>query len=137
MGGAKGIRPDVVVLCPCSINAATHHDLFIMDDARIDETVPLKTGAAKGQGHDPGFLRTVSGFTKASVQTAFIQKVYGILTIQLLFTTFIGVLFMYHTPTRRYVIDPAHIGLFYVALILPFIFIIMLFCYQRTYPINL
>jgi FtsH-binding integral membrane protein len=64
------------------------------------------------------------------VKAGFIRKVYGILSIALLFTALGAAFFMLHTSTREFVLN--NTGLLYAALFLPIGFIIALRERKRT-----
>ena len=63
-----------------------------------------------------------------AVKAGFIRKVYGILSIQLLFTVASSAFFMFHEPTRLYVL--ANPNMLMAAAIAPFGFLLGLFCYR-------
>lgn len=71
----------------------------------------------------------------ALVKAGFIRKVYGILSIQLLFTVAASAIFMYHTTTRMWVLGNP--GMMMPAALLPFGFLIGLHCYKDRHPVNL
>ena len=71
----------------------------------------------------------------AEVKAGFIRKVYGLLSIQLLFTTVFGAFFMFHEPTRHFVL--ANQGMLFGASIAPFGFLGALYCYKDRHPLNL
>ena len=68
----------------------------------------------------------------------FIRKVYSILSIQLLFTSLICVLFMYNDDVKSYVQGPNGITLLYTSIFLNFAVLISLVCCNliRNYPYN-
>jgi len=69
------------------------------------------------------------------IRAGFIRKVYGILTIQLLFTAASSAFFMFHDETRAFVLSNP--GMLMAASLLPFAFLMGLFCYKDRHPINL
>ena len=71
----------------------------------------------------------------AAIKAGFLRKVYGILSIQLLFTCCSSAFFMFHEPTRNYVL--ANPSMLMAASIAPFGFLLALFCYKDRHPINL
>jgi len=71
----------------------------------------------------------------ALVKAGFIRKVYGILAIQLLMTVLGAATFMFHSPTRYYVLS--HPEMMMTAAFLPFGFLLGLFCYKDKHPINM
>jgi len=81
-----------------------------------------------------GGKRVVSQW-EASVKAGFIKKVYAILSIQLLATVATGAFFMFHEETRNFVLSTP--SLLYMALFLPFGFLIGLYCCKNQHPLNL
>ena len=71
----------------------------------------------------------------AEVKAGFIRKVYGILSIQLLFTVASSALFMFHEPTRMFVLHNQ--GMLFGASLAPFGFLLALYCYKDRHPLNL
>ena len=71
----------------------------------------------------------------SSCQAGFIRKVYGILAIQLLFTACSSAFFMFHEPTRFFVL--ANHGMLMTASIAPFPFLLGLYCYKDRHPLNM
>jgi FtsH-binding integral membrane protein len=71
----------------------------------------------------------------AMVKAGFIRKVYAILTIQLLLTAMGSAFFMFHTPTRQYVLSNP--GMLMTASFAPFGFLLALFCYKDKHPVNM
>jgi len=71
----------------------------------------------------------------ALVKAGFIRKVYGILSIQLLFTIMASAFCMFHTPTRMWVL--ASPGMLMTSSFLPFGFLLALHCYKDRHPLNL
>jgi len=69
------------------------------------------------------------------VKAGFIRKVYGILSIQLLFTVASAAFFMFHEPTRLWVIGSP--GTLMTASLLPFGFLGALHCYKDRHPLNM
>lgn len=76
-------------------------------------------------------------FSDESIRKGFIRKVYSILTVQLSVTLAIICLFVFHQPTRRWVLQ--HHQLVWVALIVLFITMIAMACCEsvrRSSPMN-
>lgn len=71
----------------------------------------------------------------AMVKAGFIRKVYGILAAQLLLTVASSAFFMFHDPTRAYVL--ASPSMMMTASFLPFGFLLGLFCYKDKHPVNM
>ena len=71
----------------------------------------------------------------AMVKAGFIRKVYGILAAQLLLTVMSSAIFMFHDSTRAYVL--ATPSMMMTASILPFGFLLGLFCYKDKHPVNM
>jgi FtsH-binding integral membrane protein len=71
----------------------------------------------------------------AAIKAGFLRKVYGILSIQLLFTCCSSAFFMFHEPTRNYVL--ANPSMLMAASIAPFGFLLALFCYKDRHPLNM
>lgn len=69
------------------------------------------------------------------VRAGFIRKVYGILSVQLLFTAAAASFFMFHEPTRHFVL--ATPSLMMTAAFAPFGFLLALFCYKDRHPLNM
>ena len=69
------------------------------------------------------------------IRAGFIRKVYGILSIQLLFTVASAAFFMFHEPTRLFVLQNE--GLKLTAAFAPFGFLLALSCYKDRHPLNL
>merc|ERR1719450_625984 len=70
-----------------------------------------------------------------AIRAGFIRKVYGILSMQLLATVGGAALFMFHQPTREFVLHTP--AMFTVALLLPLGFLFSLHCYKDRHPINM
>merc|ERR1719163_682763 len=68
------------------------------------------------------------------IRAGFIRKVYGILSIQLLFTVASSAFFMFHEPTRAFVLHTPSIMM--TAAFLPFGFLLGLHCYKDSHPTN-
>ena len=60
---------------------------------------------------------------------------YAILTIQLLFTVCSSAFFMFHEPTRHWVLSSPNMMM--TAAFLPFGFLLGLFCYKDKHPLNM
>merc|ERR1712072_259296 len=71
----------------------------------------------------------------AEVKAGFLRKVYSLLSLQLLFTVASSAFFMFHEPTRYFVL--ANQGMLVGAAIAPLPFILLLHCYQYRHPLNL
>jgi len=71
----------------------------------------------------------------AAIKAAFIRKVYGILSIQLLLTVFVSATFMFVDSAREYALSS--MGIMYTALFLPFGILFALMCYKDKHPINM
>ena len=69
------------------------------------------------------------------MRAGFIRKVYGILSVQLLFTVASSAFFMFHAPTRNFVLANRD-GAMFMALA-PFPFLLALYCYKDRHPLNL
>ena len=69
------------------------------------------------------------------VRAGFIRKVYGILSIQLLFTALASAWCSLHQPTRMFVIG--HPPLMYLGLFASIGFIFALFVYKNRHPLNM
>ena len=81
-------------------------------------------------------IRQLAGSKKApKVNLEFIRKVYGILSVQLLFTVASSTFFMFHEPTRLFVL--ANPGMMMGATFAPFGFLLALHCYKDRHPLNL
>lgn len=72
--------------------------------------------------------------TDRSIRMAFVRKVYFILTMQLLLTISLSVIFMYYEPMKEFVKD--HQWLFFVSWILTFTTLIILFWQRKRSPLN-
>jgi len=68
------------------------------------------------------------------IRSGFIKRVYGILSIQLLFTVASSAFFMFHQPTRAFVLHTPSIMM--TAAFLPFGFLLGLHCYKNSHPTN-
>jgi len=85
---------------------------------------------------DVGMTRGMPVFQgSADIKAGFIRKVYGILSIQLLFTVASAAFFMFHQPMRMYVL--ANPGMLMGASLAPFGFLLALHCYKNRHPLNL
>ncbi|XP_063222034.1 protein lifeguard 2-like [Bacillus rossius redtenbacheri] len=76
-------------------------------------------------------------FNDMSVRRAFIRKVYSILMIQLLLTFGIISLFVFHEPTKQYILRNSHI--WWISVIVMFATIFAMTCFtsvRRNYPTN-
>lgn len=76
-------------------------------------------------------------FNDESIRKGFIRKVYSILTIQLLITLGIIMLFVFHDPTRTFV--KQHRELFWISLVVVIVTMIAMACCEsvrRNSPIN-
>lgn len=71
----------------------------------------------------------------ADVKAGFIRKVYGILSVQLLFTVASSAFFMFHEPTRLFVL--ANPGMMLGASLAPFGFLLALHCHKDRHPLNM
>ena len=71
----------------------------------------------------------------AEIKAGFIRKVYGILSIQLLFTVASSSFFMFHEPTREFVLTTP--SMLTVAAFAPFGFLLGLYCYKDRHPVNM
>jgi len=71
----------------------------------------------------------------AAVKAGFIRKVYGILVMQLLLTVMGSSFFMFHAPTRYWVLSSP--GMLMTASFAPFGFLMALFCYKDKHPLNM
>jgi FtsH-binding integral membrane protein len=80
---------------------------------------------------DGRFVYDCSGAVKA----AFIRKVYGILSLQLLVTVAGSAVFMFVDSAREYALSST--GVLYTALFLPFGLLFALMCYKDKHPINM
>lgn len=69
------------------------------------------------------------------IKAGFIRKVYGILSVQLLFTIAASTFFMLHAPTRNFVLTNQ--GMLFGASLAPFGFLGGLYCYKDRHPLNL
>lgn len=69
------------------------------------------------------------------VKSGFIKRVYGILSVQLLLTVASSAFFMFHEPTRAFVL--ANHGMLITAAFLPFGFLLGLHCYKDSHPTNI
>ena len=72
---------------------------------------------------------------RLAVKAGFLRKVYSLLSLQLLFTVASSAFFMFHEPTRYFVL--ANQGMLVGAAIAPLPFILLLHCYQYRHPLNL
>ncbi|KAK9239926.1 inhibitor of apoptosis-promoting Bax1-domain-containing protein [Lipomyces kononenkoae] len=70
-----------------------------------------------------------------SIRNAFVRKVYTILTLQLLSTGGLSVLFMFN-PTIRYWVD-THPSMMWVSLIGSIVLLLLTFWKRKSYPVNL
>ena len=71
----------------------------------------------------------------AEVKAGFIRKVYGILSIQLMFTVIGAATFMFVESARTFALSS--MGVFYTAALLPIPVLFALFCYKDKHPVNL
>jgi FtsH-binding integral membrane protein len=69
------------------------------------------------------------------IKAAFIRKVYGILSFQLLVTVAGSAVFMFVDSAREYALSST--GVLYTALFLPFGLLFALMCYKDKHPINM
>mmetsp|Transcript_20366 Transcript_20366/g.37925 ORF Transcript_20366/g.37925 Transcript_20366/m.37925 type:complete len:246 (-) Transcript_20366:37-774(-) len=65
----------------------------------------------------------------------FIRKVYGILTFQLLVTVAMSALMMFNPAVSAFVLT--HSWPYYTAMVLTFVLLIFLFCFQNVSPVNM
>jgi len=72
--------------------------------------------------------------TPESMRLGFIRKVYSILSVQLLMSAITAISFSFVQPIHDFVMSSP--GMFTAAMILPIVFILLLFCFKNTYPIN-
>jgi len=70
-----------------------------------------------------------------AIKAAFIRKVYGILSIQLLLTVAGAGTFMFVDSAREYALSS--VGVFYVALFMPIGILFALMCYKDKHPVNM
>ncbi|CAJ0844417.1 15298_t:CDS:2 [Entrophospora sp. SA101] len=73
--------------------------------------------------------------TDKNIRMAFVRKVYGILTLQLLTTIGVTLWFMLHEPTHTIINDNQWI--FFVSMILALITLIFLFWQRKKHPFNM
>lgn len=89
----------------------------------------------ESQNEETNTANTMGMFT--NTRLGFIQKVYGILTCQLLFTVFLCLIAKTNESFKNFLIE--NIGLFIFFLILNLVIMITLFCFQnvsKTVPYN-
>jgi len=83
---------------------------------------------------------TFNAFSEKKVRAGFIRKVYSILSLQLLITFGFVAVFQLVDPIRNYVLDDAHSWMFFTALGISLVLIIVLICIpgiRRSFPTNL
>ncbi|CAG8740657.1 29301_t:CDS:2, partial [Gigaspora margarita] len=73
--------------------------------------------------------------TDRQIRMAFIRKVYGLLTLQLLTTVAISLFFMYFQPAKDFVNN--YQLLFYISWLAAFVVLIFLFWLRKKHPFNL
>ncbi|XP_013786944.1 protein lifeguard 1-like [Limulus polyphemus] len=84
------------------------------------------------------FSNFENAFSEKAVRMGFIRKVYGILMVQLAITLGFIALFLYVPAVKKF--TSTHIELFWIALVLMFILMIILVCcdkVRRTSPTNI
>jgi len=82
--------------------------------------------------------RDRSLFSSKSIRSAFVSKVYSILCVQILIATAIIGWFIYHEPTKQYMLKNGHYfvyGAFAVG-ILTYLILICVESARRSYPMN-
>merc|ERR1712070_24258 len=95
--------------------------------------------SGKGQDVELGSLKTSTGGyvcdAQASVRLGFIRKVYGILSIQMVLSVGMAVLFMFEPSTHSFVLSSP--GLYQLAIFAPLGFLVALICNKNNYPLNI
>lgn len=79
-------------------------------------------------------MAEVLGFDDKDVRRRFIQKVYGILAIQMMLTAAVCAWMILYTPTQQYVLT--HAWPVYTSMVLSLIFILALMCFKNQSPHN-
>merc|ERR1712110_948995 len=69
------------------------------------------------------------------VRVGFIRKVYGILSIQMVLSVAVAVLFMFEPSTHKFVLSSP--GLYQLAMFAPLGFLVALICNKNSYPLNM
>jgi len=99
-------------------------------------TSTMKPAMELGDEEVGGFNRGLPVYqAQAAIKAGFLRKVYGILAVQLLFTVASSAFFMFHVPTRDYVLHSQ--GMLLGASLAPFGFLMGLYCYKDRHPLNL
>lgn len=79
------------------------------------------------------------GFDNKAIRSAFVSKVYSILSVQLIATSIIIGSFVLHEPTKQYFQSPAGLIWTYVALGVGLVVYLILVCIEttrRSFPLN-
>eukprot|EP01025_Chloroclados_australasicus_P008019 TRINITY_DN1274_c0_g1_i1.p1 TRINITY_DN1274_c0_g1~~TRINITY_DN1274_c0_g1_i1.p1 ORF type:complete len:284 (-),score=8.02 TRINITY_DN1274_c0_g1_i1:321-1070(-) len=74
------------------------------------------------------------------VRKGFIRKVFGILSLQLAFTTLVSTIFIAAEPVRTYVRSPQGVWTFWLAWVVALVMIVVMACFEnarRKHPTNL
>mmetsp|Transcript_12078 Transcript_12078/g.28006 ORF Transcript_12078/g.28006 Transcript_12078/m.28006 type:complete len:245 (-) Transcript_12078:324-1058(-) len=69
------------------------------------------------------------------IRAGFLRKVYSILSFQLLVTAAGAATFMFHEPTRHFVLTNG--VMFYAAIFAPFVFLLALSSFRNSHPTNI
>lgn len=88
-------------------------------------------------GPSDGMLYPGIGMTENSLRWGFIQKVYGIISVQLALTTAIASVFVFSSSLKTFVVTPGNEWFILAAVILPFATLVPLYCYRYNHPTNL
>jgi FtsH-binding integral membrane protein len=114
------------------------HGTSALKPADHDNEDQMRTGLPIYQGSDvDDQMRTGLPVYQGSaiIKAGFIRKVYSILALQLLMTMMGSALFMFHEPTRMHVLTSPNMMM--TATLLPFGFLLALFCYKDKHPVNM
>lgn len=95
------------------------------------KSVDLEAGASDGMLY-PGI-----GMGENSMRWGFIQKVYGIIGVQLVFTAMIASCFVLVPSVKGFIGTPGNEWFIISAMILPFATLVPLYCYRYNHPLNL
>lgn len=105
----------------------------------ISDTQPMAPAMAEdgnyGISAPMGYGTGKVSDAEAHIKAGFLKKVYGILTIQLIFTVAGAALCTLNASVSAYV--TTNVGLFYVGVFMPIPFIFALHCYKDKHPTNM
>ncbi|CAG8770566.1 27656_t:CDS:2, partial [Dentiscutata erythropus] len=113
-------------LSPPTYSNEIEKDRKLTDDSHI---VEIPDDAAKAQE----IKNTLQ--TDKQIRMAFVRKVYGLLTLQLLTTVGVSLLFMFYQPAKDFVNN--YQLLFYISWLVAFLVLILLFWLRKRHPFNL